>query len=323
MNAHGDYFRGHLRINFGHKPVGNNKISDWLKSPKSSLLLPLTADYPQQFSSLNALAPHFAYESSLFSSAALESFETARCKWSNAVDRDGVAWRFIALYYAAFYAGHAIIRLSGESLTWINDWTQAQKEFNLYFKTTAIPKLNLQSCYHSARLEAVGNIITVSNCALDSSSGSHKALWSTFHRLALKAYGDNTFSTSQHIQASHEYVRILGGQLNYRSKWDWPWLSPLRNEINYVLPRELWGSSSERILPSVNKIICSLLKRPTQAEIMKCAGHDSPWVRFSGSCVYMVELLINLLNRMYSSSSKASLFPPCYKTFARLLSTDK
>ena len=117
MKIHAEFFRGGISAPFGFEPLASTKLSKWVNSPRASLTSPIAAGYPQTLNSLQSLRSMYSYEGARFASAALESYSTVRSRWGNPEDRDGLGWKLVSLYYSAYYAGHAILRLSGVTVT--------------------------------------------------------------------------------------------------------------------------------------------------------------------------------------------------------------
>lgn len=310
MRYHADFFRGQLTSAFGQEPLGSTKLAEWVNSGSASLTAPSAAGYPQTLQSLTLLRPLFAFEAERFASAALESFATAQTRWSDPEDRDGLAWKLVSLYYSAYYSGHAILRLSGVTVTQIDNWNRLETEFNTLYASIHLPALGLQNGYHILRLDGSGTAVSVAKARMDSTHGSHTALWSEFKRLADNSYANNLLNTSLHIAAVGEYSQMLREPLvtDGRSS-NWPWMPVMRNLINYRLPEKVWGAQSKRLTPSVSKRIHALIGSPTSEAIFTGCSDGSEWIRFSASCVYMISLLCHLIREAEVRSRSSSFLP--------------
>ena len=321
MRSHADFFRGQLCAAFGLEPLGSTKLAEWIDSPSASLTSPTRAGYPQTLQSLPSLRPLFAFEAARFASAALESYSTVRARWRDPEDRDGLAWKFVSLYYSAYYSAHAILRLSGITITQIENWKRTEAEFKMLYKTTQLPLLGLESGYHVLKLDVSGTSLSVTKAKLDSTHGSHTALWRQFKQLADDSYANNALNTSLHQAAVGAYSQKLATMITIDgAHCNWPWMPVIRNRINYRLPEEVWGAQSKRLKPSVNKRIHDLVDSPTRVKIVDAAGADLDWLRFSASCVYMVSLLCHLIRDMELRAKSKALLPALFNERALIIS---
>ncbi len=322
MKSHADFFRGQLCASFGREKLGSTKLAEWIGSPSASLTAPITGGYPQVLQSLTSLKPLFAFEASRFASAALESYSTILGKWSGPEDRDGLAWRLIGLYYSAYYSAHAILRLSGISVTQIESWATIEKEFQTLYRSVPLTTLGLQRGYHVVKLDTSGTSMSISKAKVDSTHGSHTILWSEFKELADTGYSNSGLNTSSHQAALEAYSQKLATPLTMDdgSSCNWPWMPVIRNRINYRLPDQVWGPFAKRITPSANKQIHQLIVSPTSDLIADAATAELVWLRFSGSCVYLVSLLCHLLRDMEIRARSMSLLPFVFKERSQIIS---
>ncbi|MFO1439479.1 MAG: hypothetical protein U1F81_14260 [Verrucomicrobiaceae bacterium] len=310
MRHHADFFRGQLAAAFGQEPLASIKLSEWVNSGSASLTSTFSPGYPLVLQSLTHLRPFFAFEGERFSSAALESFNTALSRWTDPEDRDGLAWKLVSLYYSAYYSAHAILRLSGVTVTQIDSWSHLDAECRTLYASTHPSGLGLQHGYHVLKLDGSGTALSVDRARVDSTHGSHTALWSEFKQLADASYANNAFNTSFHVAAVGEYSQKVSKPLVAEGRaCNWPWMPVMRNQINYRLPEKIWGTHSKRITPSVTKRIHSLIGSPKSDAIFAGCSDDSEWIRFAASCVYMVCLLSHLIRESELRARSASMLP--------------
>jgi len=314
MRYHADFFRGQLRAPLGTEKLGSIRLAEWANSSSATLTAPASVGYPQTLQSLSSLRPLFTFEASRFASAALESYSTARSKWSDPEDRDGLAWMLVSLYYSAYYSAHAILRLSGMALTQVDSWRRIEGEFMNLYATLEMPNLGFSSGYHLMKLDDSGTAIDLSKANVDSGNGSHLALWKEFKRFSDNCYSNNSLNTTFHQEAISVYTGKLTRPIILDGKsCSWPWLPAVRNSVNYRLPDEIWGAGTKRIPPRVNSRLQGLVKSPTSLEIVDGLDSDSEWIRFSASCMYMLSLLCGLLRDMEIRSNSKALLPAIFQ----------
>ncbi len=323
MKHHVDFYRSRIVAPIGKANLESTRLKEWVNSSSASLAMPPVNSYPITLNSLNAIDSYFASEGALFAAASLESMETVRSRWSDAEDRDGLGCRMVALYYSAFYAAHAILRFLGVALTNVPDWNGVQNSFSTYFVSPVITNLNLRAGYHRIELSSDKKSVEIFNANASSSSGSHAIIWKAFKEIADSVYSNNYLNTTHQKNAAIEYVKNIATPLILEaggSPLAWPWMSSVRNQINYRLPEIIWGVPKKRITPSKAKEIDSLIKKPSNSKIIECATSANNSVRFAASCVYTISILASLINDMEQRADSKKLLPRLVSERGRLLS---
>jgi hypothetical protein len=312
VKHHVDFFRHRLVAPIGNAKLGKDRLSTWANTHSASLAPPTVPGYPITLNSLIDLDTHFAGEGAKFASVAFESLETFRTRWATAEDRDGIAWRFVGLYYSAFYAAHAVLRLLGRSLTNVPAWSGVQAEFDALHKSTSIPNLELRTGYHLMTLSPDKRSIEIRNANASASKGSHGVTWDEFRDLADDVYANNSLNTTHQQRAAADYAGIIAQPVcidHESSSIQWPWMSAMRNKINYRIPENLWGPPNKRVTPSRMAIIHRLVYEPTPDRIVRCASDQEPLVRFVASCTYILSILASLCGEMEQRASSRPLLP--------------
>lgn len=312
MRHHVDFFRSRLAAPIGRAELAQDRLADWVNSPSASLSLPTGPGYPLQLNSLNSLDNLFAADGARFASIAFESLETFRTRWVTAEDRDGLAWRFVGLYYAAFYAAHAVLRFLGRSLTHVSTWSNVQTEFDNLYRNPSLPTLGLRNGYHCITLSPDLKSVEIRDANASGSAGSHAITWREFKDLADSAYANNSLNTSHQRNAAADYAGIIAQPAyldSASSAIQWPWMPAMRNRINYRIPDDVWGPPAKRIPPNKVKIIHKLLSDPAPDRILFCASHQETSVRFVASCIYTLSILASLSKEMEQRATSKSLLP--------------
>lgn len=111
-----------------------------------------------------------------FSCAAFQSVVTIA---PDMEDRDAFAWALIKLYYAAFYAGHALIRTLGEGCSFFYK-VHTDRIASVADATGMAPPFRVDSGLYHCVLESDASIATFTRTAAGSSGGSHEAFWFVF-----------------------------------------------------------------------------------------------------------------------------------------------
>jgi hypothetical protein len=312
VKHHVDFFRSRLVAPIGRGNLQQTRVGQWVNSSSANLAMPPISVYPITLNSLVTLDSYFASEGAIFAAASLESMETVRTRWVDAEDLDGLGCRLVALYYSAFYAAHAVLRFLGISLTNVTDWKGVQNSFINYFATPAMPKLSLRSGYHRIVLSSDKKSVEIFDADASSNNGSHGVTWKAFKAVVDSVYSNNYLNTEQQKNAAAEYVGSIATPLTLEPgghSLPWPWMSPVRNQINYRLPEVIWGVPKKRITPSKNKDISGLIKNPSNSKIIECATSVDYSVRFAASCVYAISILGSLINDMEQRADSKKVLP--------------
>ncbi|MFJ7107764.1 hypothetical protein ACIQU2_09120 [Pseudomonas sp. NPDC098740] len=183
-----------------------------------------------------------ASEISRFSCAAYESLLDAE---PAAISSKSLGWQCIRHYYAAFYIAHALLRITGCSLTYISSPTAAvmNKVAGQYLGVAPqIPG----GLYLLKRGDVDKDTVTLQQ--LSSGGGSHQDMWRIFLQLLLSiessilgALGPIP-SAMKAIEISEKLRRTLCKQGHN----DGGWTSTVRNAINYRQDFGVWYPYNKR-----------------------------------------------------------------------------
>lgn len=177
-----------------------------------------------------------ASEASRFSCAAYESLLGAEP--SNALSKS-LGWQCIRHYYAAFYIAHALLRITGCSLTYISGTTAStmSKVAGQYLGVTPqIPG----GLYLLKRGDLDQDTVTLQQ--MSTGGGSHQDMWRTFLQLLLSIETAIVGALGQ-IPSAMKAVDIsekLRQTLCKQGNNDGGWTSTIRNAINYRQDFGIW-----------------------------------------------------------------------------------
>jgi hypothetical protein len=160
--------------------------------------------------------------------------------WPIEDEKAALPWALIRLYYAAFYAGHVVVRLLGSGCCWLE-------------------------AEHIARLDAVGHAtgmpipfkadVGAYRCAIDNTKlewtkigsgtrgGAHEALWKTLDSVLSEVSasiltGPLALVDGRAVMAKIESFRRMAGANGSAS-----WLSRTRNDLQYRLAHQVWHAT--------------------------------------------------------------------------------
>lgn len=186
-----------------------------------------------------SLTEALASEVARFSCAAFESFFDAA---AIPPAQRALSWQLIQRYYAAFYSAHAIIRATGDALTFLSSKTTSQLNATGSQYLGASPGVS-KGLHHIHRDEANPSIVRLTR--VSAGGGSHEDMWKILVRklleieasiLVVRGPSDNALET---VGLSKK----LRGALSQQGKANGAWASFVRNGINYRQEFKVWYPS--------------------------------------------------------------------------------
>ena len=184
----------------------------------------------------------FAHDCDRLACASLESLYEFQAGCSS---KKSYAWPLVRLYYAAFFAAHAIFRVLGESCTFLDSsqMVSIRRAARPYVKTEVD---SLTSGYYHCRLDPAGRSLT---CARDrrGSLGAHQTFWKVFHTRMVQL-GDGILSRAGVPDVDQEVALKLDDLcvgLSHDGQPPGNWLAWLRNQIHYKQRFGAWFPYAE------------------------------------------------------------------------------
>lgn len=202
----------------------------WNPAPAGSARLDIS-------STKELLTDALANEIARFSCATYESLIGALP--SDQTDRS-LGWSLVRYYYATFYAAHALLRLSGSSVTMLSSKTIAtlNKIGGQYLGVSP----QLVSGLHLVQIDQTDPSRVLISKIGGNSGGSHEEMWKQFLELLL--YVENQLVLTQgQSQAAQSAVLVLAElrrHLCKQGKNNGAWLSSVRNDLNYKQRYGVW-----------------------------------------------------------------------------------
>jgi hypothetical protein len=232
----------------------------------------------------------------------LASFQSIAHINDDILDRDGAAWSMTKLYYSAFYAGHAVIRLLGEACSFFDQ-------------------------HHTGRIRRLGNAIGkpppfaieggLYKCSLSRETAEltclkfSKGAIGSGHELFWEFFGNKMKSISEEMlngplvqsEAQAVYSQIEDFRLILQKARAYNWLSSVRNDLQYRHKFEVWYPYS---LSKNKRQILHGLTRKWVGNPMSIDLRDKRvdiLGEFTSCCVFIVALCRCLLEKIAEGSS--------------------
>jgi hypothetical protein len=163
------------------------------------------------------------------------SSETFAQKSRNGFYNNSAAWTVVQVYYSAFYAAHALLRICGRIVSRLES-----KDFIAIFpgkvNSRPVPKKGLYELryqYAKSRFECT---------FLDE---AHAGLWSSFNNLLNEVVSNvpNVSATERRKREIIEFILVLQQSLTNDGRFEGGnWLSFIRNEVNYRFEFSTWST---------------------------------------------------------------------------------
>lgn len=266
----------------------------WLPSPAGVVQLDISGTG-------DALAEAIASEVARFSCAAYESLLDAA---PGAHTDRSLGWALVRYYYATFYAAHALLRISGQSITMIAPQTASKLNAigGQYFGVSP----GLTGGLHLVKRDPSSPSRVLVSKIGASSGGSHEEMWKQFLALILELEGQLILTQGQSHDALNavQVLTELRKQLCRRGKHNGAWLSSIRNDLNYRQEHGVWYPYR-----LTDKAATSLIVRMQRWIPEAADGYDIGKVSddlgcFVDSCNVMARLLTAAL---YDLSGRATI----------------
>lgn len=266
----------------------------WLPSPAGIVLLDVSAK-------TDSLADAIASEISRFSCATYESLLDAE---PGAHTDRALGWALVRYYYATFYAAHALLRISGQSVTMISPQTASR--LNTIGGQYLGMSPGMTAGLHLVRIDPQ-NRSRVSICKIGGSNGgSHEEMWKLFLALVAELEGQLilTQGQSQVALLAVQTLTELRKQLCRRGKSNGSWLSSVRNDLNYRHEHGVWypyrvtGKAAASLILRMQRWI------PTAGDGYEIGKVNDDLECFVDSCNVMTRLLTSALFDLSTRAAK-------------------
>lgn len=181
------------------------------------------------------LPQSFAFEAARFSSATFESLLDARPSSTN---EESLGWPLIRTYYAAFFAAHALLRICGESVTFLT--TNQTNKLNQVAQIYTNQSSSFSNGIFHFKITDSSQKIQLTQ--LSRGGGSHEDFWKIFYKFLIEVENvlAQKFSSSPDAITAIKTSQALRKSLSRENCSQGSWLSQSRNSINYRHEYGIW-----------------------------------------------------------------------------------
>lgn len=250
------------------------------------------------FRSAELFTPVLAADCCRLSSAAFQSVVSVQQEMLQA---DSVAWCMVKLYYSAFYAGHTLIRLLGETCSYF-DRQHIVRLDTLSKALGRLPNFRLETGVYHCVLDANHVVL---NCARARgvSGGAHEAFWGIL--------GAKIASVSQEVlrgplvraDAQAVFAKLDALKAILGRKAGYSWLSEIRNDLQYKHRFGVWfpAQVNARERQMLSGCVGNWARDPMRIDLL--SGRSDTLADFVSCCTFLVGLCHTLLVRVAERSS--------------------
>jgi hypothetical protein len=233
-----------------------------------------------------------------FASAA---FISARGGAAALGDANTLSWGLLQLYYSAFYAGHAVLRLLGRSCSYLEASHVGQIR-RLAAALGNTPPFAIGGGLYSCTLNSAQTGLEFTQ-ARGRVGGAHEAFWEIFNLFLSEATEDVLKNRIAPTDARNVFLKLQGLRRILARGAGASWLSAVRNEIQYRHARGVWAPttvnrSSRGVL---HRIADQWLRDPMAIEMDVPAGAELG--AFVTACTFIVGLCRVVLERVADAST--------------------
>lgn len=234
---------------------------------------------------------------------ACASFQSIAMVTNGGIHRDTIAWDMVKLYYAAFYAGHAIIRLLGESCSYF-DHTHVSIITKVADSTDKTPPFQIESgAYHCI----VNSAITGLKCkrVRGAVGGAHVSFWNIFGTCSQAAAKGILHGPLNATEAREVFLRLdlLNRVLRANGAVGHNWLSVIRNDLQYRQRFGVWfpAQINKRDRDFLARLANQWTRDPMKIDLQ--IDRVKPLNQFVSACTFLVALCRILLLRISERST--------------------
>ncbi len=261
------------------------------------------------FRDTRLIVPALGADSSRFATAAFQSIAPTV---KEIIEKDTLAWSIVKLYYAAFYAGHSIIRMLGESCSFLErSHTSRISELGVAMGKQRSFRID-RGLYHCSANSTASALKYVK--ARDGMGGAHESFWSIFqsrvHDLSRSVLAGNLVpAEAQQVFAQFEYFERI---LDMAGPGMHGALSIVRNDLQYKHKFGVWYpvQLGKREREALGRLAAQWQRDPMDIDLQLAGGEVLP--KFVLACVFIVGLCRAMLFRIAEISTEGSRCFVCY-----------
>jgi hypothetical protein len=220
------------------------------------------------------------------------AFQTVSSITDDSFDTDSMPWEFIKLYYSAFYAGHTLIRLLGDSCSFFN--AKHIAHIDAFGRAIGkIPGFKVDAGLYRCVVSASATQLTCTKLA----GGSHESFWEVFGQKMRTATASVLSGPLVPTDAKAVFGKLVAFSLLVQRHGSYSWLSTLRNELQYRHCHKVWFPTGigKRDRARLSKLISQWKLDPMAMSLDAAAGELGDFILICAFIVSMCRALLQLI----------------------------
>lgn len=274
-------------------------LHQWIGSNRFSTAQLIGNQWHLQAYSEEELYSTFTPDFQRFSFSSFETFSLVRLENDHCAS---TSWPLLKLYYAAFFAAHAITRATGNGH--VNLDKKVTKAVNDYLSIVGDTNEFSSGSYKASLKETEGSLCLILEPSNDG-SGVHDSFWRYFCNFL---DGLGTAAVTQALPSANSFLRetnALQSCIKDKSKAG-VWFSATRNAINYRHDFDCWLPNSKKSKPRQLDFSSSLGDPDTMESLLHERSNDL--VRLVNLSIYLASLNHQILLRIENDISGNTAF---------------
>ncbi len=260
----------------------------------------LDRSFTLDFMETRAIVGALAGDCCRFSFAA---FQTISPVATEIIQRDTVAWSLVKVYYAAFYAGHALIRIFGEACSFF-DRQHVGRLIELGEALGRNWSFDVDAGLYRCSLTPSSTALKCTKTR--GAAGIHEAFWTVFG-LHVRRLSEATLTGSLVSSDALAVFSQLDALIEImRRRTGYSWLSGVRNDLQYRQSHGVWFPARLRQheRQSLSRLISDWQRDPMEIDLdMSRFGLLGDFV---AACIFIVALCHAMLSRIAERSTAGS-----------------
>jgi hypothetical protein len=268
-------------------------IPDAILSPKAAYDLDFNSANNEiifDFRDTSLIVSSTAADCCRLSSAA---FQTAVSITESDLDKSALPWAFIKLYYSAFYSGHTIIRLLGDSCSFF-DGRHVARIDSFASATGKTPSFKIDAGLYRCSIDPSATKLI----CVRLSGGTHEAFWNIFGQLISATTASILRAPVRPADAQLVFAQFEAFSRLAVRHGAHRWLSSLRNDLQYRHLYDVWFPSriGKRDLGALNRLIARWRADPMDIDLD--AARFGLLGEFATACAFIIAVCRILLLRI-------------------------
>lgn len=228
------------------------------------------------------------------------SFQTIGSVTREFEDRDSAVWALVKIYYAAFYAGNALLRLFGESCSFF-DRHHVDRLRSTASAYGLSPTFALETGLYHCVLDEQSTALSCVRIRAGA-GGAHESFWLTFAKCLDRVSKTALLNSQSEPNSQSAYDKLISLEEVTKRRAGFSWLSAIRNDLQYRQHYGVWFPAKIKAKDRDNLSRAARAWNGDPMNIDLTVGARSALSEFTAACSFIVALCHSLLTRIAETS---------------------